>query len=595
MNLKAEGRGQKVRSVGGKERMKNLGLRIENSEKEASASARPPFPVLDSSFEILHSLFILALESLHCSWLGKRFCLLPSAICLLVLVPSARASDLFVEPRRMRVNELATITVALEGTFAERDAVSVPLRNLAIVGEPWVSSEFAWINGRVSRRKTFRYRARPIAPGPALVGPLVLADAEGRRETLAAVAIDVVADRAMQSNDPRSILRMLLDEGREPVFVVAQVEPANALVGEPVIVTWMLYNATQVQQWQVAAIPNLADFWTEELPRRDEVESVEVGDVVMQRVPVRRAVLFPLRSGRLRVDGISVEVAVWRRSQSGRLAIYEGELVDDVLTSAPFEVEAVPLPPGSPVDLVGDLTLTCGSPSQRGEGPVVFDVVLEGAGNLRAAKPPRLNGPLEGTLRVEGGEIVLPVREGPFRMKRRWQALIFPSHGGRLEIPALSMSVFVPNLAARKDLRCEQRSLEARVATRPALSPGARTEKPRPRPALWRWIGAIGLMVLAGTLAARMLAREVAVRREAREILRGCSAAVIRERLEHRLGAQATALLSEASDRGDAWRAVRSLLDAAERDRDIAHDSDGEIARRVKDLIRAHGGRIGGA
>jgi hypothetical protein len=43
----------------------------------------------------------------------------------------------------------------------------------------------------------------------------------------------------------------------------------------------------------------------------------------------------------------------------------------------------------------------------------------------------------------------------------------------------------------------------------------------------------------------------------------------------------------EQSDRGDAYRALRSLLDAAERDRDIAVDAEDEIARRVREVLTA--------
>ncbi|HEX2120091.1 MAG TPA: hypothetical protein VHL59_00480, partial [Thermoanaerobaculia bacterium] len=78
-----------------------------------------------------------------------------------ILHSAVFANDLLVEPRRLQLNDLATITVSLEGSFASAETVNVPLDNLALLGEPSVSSEFAWINGNVTRRKTFRFRARP--------------------------------------------------------------------------------------------------------------------------------------------------------------------------------------------------------------------------------------------------------------------------------------------------------------------------------------------------------------------------------------------------------------------------------------------------
>ena len=44
---------------------------------------------------------------------------------------------------------------------------------------------------------------------------------------------------------------------------------------------------------------------------------------------------------------------------------------------------------------------------------------------------------------------------------------------------------------------------------------------------------------------------------------------------------------NEAGDRGDAYRALRSLLDAVERDRVLEGDAADEIERRVRDLVQS--------
>jgi hypothetical protein len=59
----------------------------------------------------------------------------------------------------------------------------------------------------------------------------------------------------------------------------------------------------------------------------------------------------------------------------------------------------------------------------------------------------------------------------------------------------------------------------------------------------------------------------------------------IRARVDAKLGVDPAVLLAERSDRGDAYRSLRSLLDAMERDRDIGVDTKKEIARRVREVI----------
>lgn len=501
-----------------------------------------------------------------------------------VLIPAliagvARANELRVDPASVQMNDVVTIMIATEGPFAAADAIHIPLRNLSLIGDPWVSSEFSWVNGQATRRKTFRYRARPMAPGPALVGPVVLASSDGQRDTLRAVAVQVVADRVTGSNDADVVLRGLLAAGRDPLFVIAELPKRAVYVGEPLIVTWWLYNAAVVQEWQVTSVPKLDDFWSEERPRTDSAERVIVGDATMQRLPVRRAVLVPLRSGNLTIAGMSIEAAVMRRSRSGPFAMFEGELAEVTYSSAPVTIDVRPIPPGPAVDAVGDLMLTCDRAVQENGGPVVVRVALSGGGNLRAAKAPHFSEPPPGTLRIEGGEVSVS-REEPFSMTRRWRYLIFPSSAGMLEIPPLSLTVFDPTTATRRELRCSSSFVDAVMAT-PAAggSPVKGVLPPRTRP--WPWITVFLLMLLTGVIAIPRIRRELALRRDVRGIVRDATPHEIRARVEQRVQIG----VGEVSDRAEAWRALRSLLDAAERDRDIAIHAEREIARRVRDVL----------
>ena len=494
------------------------------------------------------------------------------------LVFPAFANELTVDSRRVQRNDLVTVTVTLEDAFTKLDELTVPMKNLAIFGEPWVSSEFAWINGRVIQRKSFRYRARPLAAGPARVGPLVL-NVDDEKVTLPAIDLEILPDRASGSNDAETVLRELAATERDLVFVVAEADRKEVFAGEPVTITWFLYNAASIQQWQIVGVPKLADFWSEELAKSEMTERVYVGDVMMQRVPIRRVALFPLRSGRLRVEGLTLQAAVMRRSRRGAFSIFEGEVADISFTSAPIDIIAKPLPPGPPVDAVGDLALNCAPPVQRNGGPVAIAVTLSGGGNLRAAPAPRFEGTVAGRLQIEGGDVTLSREDASFGMARRWRYLIFPASAGLLEIPPMSLRVFVPATGERRDLRCGSSFIRAIAAPPPQPSAVEAMEPPR-GPARWPWLALFG--VLFGALTIRPIGRELAVRRAVREIMRDASPAEIRARMQERVRID----LRESTDRGDAWRALLSLLDAAERERDIAADSDAEIRRRIAEVLR---------
>lgn len=501
------------------------------------------------------------------------------AIALLFAL-SAHANELVVDARTLNMSDFATITVSLVGSFAANDFVEIPLQNLAFVGEPYVASEFIWINGEVVRRKVFRYRVRPIKPGPAKVGPIELNAEDGQVDRLAAVVLQILPDPAGGTNDPELVLRELLALRRDPFFVVAEAEKRSVFVGEPVVITWVMYNAAIVQQWQVVSVPKVADFWSEDLTRKEDPERVYLGDLMVQRMPVRRVALYPLRSGRLRVEGLTLEAAIMRSIRSGPFGMSEGELVEATFTSAPVDLDVKPIPEGPAVDAVGELALTCESPLQRGSGPVVLRVALSGVGNVRAAEPPRFERGVTGTLQIEGGQVTVAREELTAEMTRRWQYLIFPSKTGRLEIPALTMRVFDPRAGVRRELRCASTILQVVATPPPEAAAPPPAEAPRRVP--WTWALSGAALLLALLVALPRVWRELALRREARAIVRDATPAEIRARMEQRVSIP----IGEASDRGDAWRSLRSLLDAAERERDIAVGAEEEMMQRVREVLR---------
>ena len=505
-----------------------------------------------------------------------------------VIALRAFANDLSVDPRTLQMNDLTTITVSLEGTFANAETINVPLDNLAFVGEPWVSTEFAWINNDVVRRKIFRFRARPLLPGPGRVGPLELRSSDGQRDTLAAIAVQVMPDRISASNDPEAVLRDLVATGRPPLFLVAESDKKEVWTGEQVLVTWYLYNGATVDNWQIVNVPKLPDFWSEEIDTRSsEAERVWVGERAMSRIRLRRVALYPLRSGTLQVGGMSVEAGVLERLR-GPYSIFEGNLVETTFTSAPLALNVRPLPAGPPVSAIGEFTLTCDEPKQRNGGPVIVDVTLAGSGNVRGATPPRFAGRVDGNVQMEAGPVsVSRGEDGSVSMIRKWRAMLFPAQAGTLESPAMTMTVFSPSAGARKTLQCEAQtfgnaavSAAGREASR---LPGGGTPPDQPaRTPAFRWAIAIALIMLVGVITVPRVKKEIAIRRQVREIVRSGE---IRARVDARLGVDAASLLNERSDRGDAYRALRSLLDTIDRDRDIGVDRKRELTRRVREVL----------
>jgi hypothetical protein len=503
------------------------------------------------------------------------------------------ANELQVDKHTLSVDDSVTITVSLTDAFASLDNFQLPLQNLVVDGSPSVSSEFSWINGQSTRRKVFTYTAHPRGAGAALIGPVVLRTSDGQVETLAPVSIQVLPDLTAGSNDPARILHELLATGRDPIFVVAESDKTSAFVGEQVIVTWTIYNAANVQQHGLGDFPKFSDFWTEELDVRGEtLQQVVVGSVPMQKLVIRRVALFPLRSGTLTVEPMSIEGQIMRRSESGNpFGLFEGTLVDIHRRSAALTIEARAIPSGPPIAVVGDVSLQCQAPEQKSGGPVSIDVVMSGRANLRAAPPPAFARALDGSMQIGEKGVTVERREGT--MKRRWKFLIFPSSSGMFVVPPLVSTILTPD-GARRDLRCEERSILVEAASAAANAPAAPTEPRDARlEAARRSLPAAGVLAFIAIVVAIVgprVQRAMRIRRETQSLMRETPAET-RVAVDAWLvaaGADPMLLVREQSDRGDAYRALRSLLDAAERDRLTVEP--GEIRARVREVIVARSG-----
>jgi hypothetical protein len=514
---------------------------------------------------------------------GSRRRILHSAFCILhFAAAAAAASSLTVDKRTLSLDDSLTITLTLDDAFASAGVPQLPLQNLALDGPPSQSTSFEWINGQSSRRKILRWSAHPLVAAGALVGPVVLHGDGGQVETLPRIAIDVLPDRAMQLTDPDAVLHELLATGRDPIFLLAEADRKEVYAGEEVVVTWVLYNGTNVEQYGLADLPKLDDFWAEELDvRNEQPQQVNLGGTVVQRVPIRRVALFPLRSGTLVVQPLAINGAIMRRMRgpADPFGMFEGTVVEVHRRSPPLTIVARPVPPGSPVAAVGDVTMNCSMPLQQNGGPVVVDVTMSGRANLRAVAPPKFAKTIDGSVQIVEGKVSVDRTREDATMTRRWRYLLFPAARGMFAVPPLTSAILTP-AGERRELRCEEHVLPVERAAEEAP---ARTAAPsRDVRAVMhdaRWpIAVVCVLLLAVAFALPRVQRSWRVRRELRSIDAGDLLPSLDAWIAAR-GVDPQQLVREPSDRGDAYRALRSLLD------ERVGATAKEARRRARDVV----------
>ena len=288
------------------------------------------------------------------------------------------------------------------------------------------------------------------------------------------------------------------------------------------------------------------------------------------------------------VGSMGINASMMKRMSGGDpFGLFEGVVIDVHRRSAPLAIEVRPLPAGAAVATVGDVTLQCGAPTQRNGGPLSMDVTMSGRANLRAATPPKWQTPIDGTEQINAGRVLVDRSRGDATMTRHWRFLIFPAHDGAFTLPTLAASVLTP-MGTRKQLRCEAQTLTVQAASvedrRPRLSAKTRQVDAA---SLLPWLAGAVAIFLVVALTIPRVHRSRRLRSEVQRLVQPSldeTRAAVDDHLL-RQGIDPVKLLQERSDRGDAYRSLRSLLDAAQRDR--FETTPREIADRIRDVLSA--------
>ena len=383
---------------------------------------------------------------------GLRICL---ATVLLLTAPLARAQGgsvrTEVDARKIGVDDIATLSIVLDGDAASLDAALPALRNLRIVGGPSTSTQIQFVNGSMSRQKVLSFVLKADKTGPAEVGPVSV---QGYPPTKA-ITLDIVPGAirpAQEPQDPfggRDPFEEIFGRPRRPqpqtqgkLFVEAILSRPAVRVGEPILVTYYVYTQISLSGVEFAEAPKYPGFWAEEIDRNSSSSTGE--NIVVQgepflRYPVLERLLFPTKTGLLEIPEARLRLVSTGGAFGVAAPIERGTKV--------LKVNVAPLPNGIPegsavgayaVEASTDRTVVA-----LGDA-ITFRFKVKGRGNLKwiDAAP---------SLEIPGARVFPPRVTSDLKTTRQgiegsktWEFVIVPEKEGTYEIPAIPFTSFDP-------------------------------------------------------------------------------------------------------------------------------------------------------
>lgn len=350
-----------------------------------------------------------------------------------------------VDRNSIATGEYVRLTISLTNSSERFGAPD--LGGLVIVQGPFESSSFNLINGRMSSSVSRQWTLTATSPGKYTIGPARIKVGGGVIQT-APITIEV-SKGAARPSDPNAAQGQSRDAN---LFATVSVSRNKGYVGEQVIATYLLYCRYSGLEITKYDLPKLDGFWAEEVDLGEtnwEDQPQTVNGLQYRVAVLKKQILFPQRSGKLRIEPLELNCVV------NRTFFNPGTTIP--VRSNAVEFTALSLPPGAPPGFsgaVGELQfeVKADRTAVKANEAVEVAVRVSGRSNLKLLEAPKLD--LPGDFETYDPKVIdkISVNGSGMSGSREFQFLAIPRHEGRYELEPISFSYFDTKTSAYRTL-----------------------------------------------------------------------------------------------------------------------------------------------
>ncbi len=374
-----------------------------------------------------------------------------------------------VDRNAIAAGEQLRLTIQLTNT---RERFSAPdMGGLVVVAGPFESSNFSYVNGRMTSSVSRTWTLTAPQPGKYTIGPAQVKVGGG---IIATDPITIeVSKGAARPSDPYANQGQKSDAN---LFATITLSKNKVYVGEQVVATYTLYSRYNNLELSKYELPKMTGFWAEEIDLGDngwEDRPRTINGIPYNVAVLKKQVLFPQKSGKLRIEPLELTCTV------NRSFFNRGSEVG--VKSNTIDLQVIDLPQPAPIGFtgaVGELQLTGTIDRQQVKLNEAFQIDLRFAGksNLKLLEAPAFDVPTDLERYDPKTVDKISVTGTGMSGTREFQYLLIPRNEGLFEVPALELSYFDPVTGRYEVLRAGPFPLEVLPGE------GGRTARPE-RPA----------------------------------------------------------------------------------------------------------------
>jgi hypothetical protein len=393
-------------------------------------------------------------------FIGRRPHFIIASVLLLILTaflgeanPALAQAPVTAEVDRstLSTDEQLLLTISVRGDILNLPAPDLTaVTDFTVVGSS-TATQVSIINGQLTSEGRLIYRLQPLRAGKLTIPPISV-EFDGQIYQTQPFEIEVLPGAAPAVPPGQDIPSTEAPHtlSGQNFFVEAEVDKPNPYLGEQIIYTFRLYQASNFLGQPDYQPPAFIDFWGQTTLSQPTYRTQADGrDYLITEI---RTALFPANIG-------PVTIAPAKFVIPGGL--FEPDVV---LDTEPVTVNVKSWPDGAPKEFngaVGQFQMKTFLEEKEGKvnEPLTLIIEIEGAGNIEILNEPAL--PELRGWRLFESEVstTTEVRDDIVYGTRRFKRLIVPSKPGRQTLPSINFSYYDPQAAAYQTLTSDPISI----------------------------------------------------------------------------------------------------------------------------------------
>lgn len=320
------------------------------------------------------------------------------------------------------------------------------------------SSSFQYINGKASQTisNTFSYIIQASKVGKYTI-PKAQITVDGKTYESNTINIEVVKGSAQNTENLTKTDGTANNEkvtSKDDIFVRNNLSKTTVYQGEQIISTMKVYDRIGLRAFDDFKFPSFTGFWLQDIktPSNISLQRENVNGKIYRTGLIRQVILFPQRSGTLKIDPFELGCII--KVKAGKRRNFFGELVDtyaDVqkdLKSPARTVKVIPLPGNKPKSFSGavgsdfQLQVNIDRNEIANNESLTLTVKVSGTGNLKLID--KINVDFPKTFEVYDPKISNNINNTALGAKgsKTFEFLLIPREPGDYTIPAVKFSYF---------------------------------------------------------------------------------------------------------------------------------------------------------